>query len=175
MISKKQKLNWNKVLLRHFLKNKNITRLLIDNCTFEKQHLLKLVDLPFKYHIENAPEDATYLSSTTVTEIIDIIAKNIENNLRRSLRNASYFTLLADESTDEQNREQLSIYARWTSPSSKPIDHFLGIVNVQHTNAESLLNAIQGFLVAKGLDIAKCRFVGFDGANVMSGEVSGES
>ena len=30
------------------MKNRNITRSLIDNCTFEKQHLLKLVDLPFK-------------------------------------------------------------------------------------------------------------------------------
>ena len=36
------------ILLRHFLKNKNVTRLLIDNYTFEKQHLLKLVDLLFK-------------------------------------------------------------------------------------------------------------------------------
>ena len=38
------------------MKNKNITRLLIDNCTFEKQHLLKLVDLPFKEGIENLPQ-----------------------------------------------------------------------------------------------------------------------
>lgn len=126
------------------------------------------------YHLENAPDDATYLSSTSVTEFIDIIAKNIENKLLTSLRNASYYTLLADESTDEQNREQLSIYARWPSTSSMPVDHFLGIIHVQKTNAESLLNAIQGFLVAKGLDITKCCFVGFDGANVMSGEVSGE-
>ena len=109
-----------------------------------------------------------------MTEFIDIIANHIENKLLTSLRNATMYTLLADESTDEQNREQLSIYARWTTVSAKPVDHFLGIVHVTKTNAESLLNAIQGFLVAKGLDITKCRFVGFDGANVMSGEVSGE-
>lgn len=53
------------------------------------------------------------------------------------------------------------------------VDHYLGIINVDRTDAESLQNAIESFLLAKGLDVTKCRFVGFDGANVMSGEVSG--
>ena len=30
------------------MKNKNIARLLIDNCSFGKQHFMRLVDLPFK-------------------------------------------------------------------------------------------------------------------------------
>ena len=100
--------------------------------------------------------------------------KYIENKPLTSLRSATMYTLLADESTDEQNCEQLSMYAHWTTVSAKPVDHFLGIIHVTKTNAKSLLNAIQEFLVAKGLDITKCQFVGFDGANLLSGDVSGE-
>lgn len=48
-----------------------------------------------------------------------------------------------------------------------------GLVNVEKTDAESLTNAIELFCTGKGIEITKCRYVGFDGANVMSGELSG--
>lgn len=123
-------------------------------------------------HIETAPAYATYLSDKTASELIDIIGNHLENKLLMSAREASFFTLLADESTDEQNREQMVIFIKWPSESDNR-SHFAGIINVEKTDAESLMNAIQMFCVGKGLDLAKCRFVGFDGANVMSGEVSG--
>lgn len=44
---------------------------------------------------------------------------------------------------------------------------------MERTDALSLMNAIQTFCLGKGIDIARCRFVGFDGANVMSGEITG--
>jgi len=50
---------------------------------------------------------------------------------------------------------------------------FICLVNVKRTDAESLLTAIHQFFVGKGIDIRRCRFIGFDGANVMSGDVSG--
>jgi len=46
---------------------------------------------------------------------------------------------------------------------------FTGLVNVEQTDAESLLTAIYQFCVGKGIDIRRCRFIEFDGANVMSG------
>ncbi|XP_052245734.1 uncharacterized protein LOC127854716 [Dreissena polymorpha] len=67
----------------------------------------------------------------------------------------------------------MSIYFKWTTDSLTTEDHFMGLVNVERTDAESLLNAINQFCIGKGIDIRRCRFVGFDGANVMSGEVSG--
>lgn len=64
-------------------------------------------------HIETAPPDATYLSTTTVTEILAIIANNLESKQLSKLRSAPFFSLLADESTDEQNREQMTVFAKW--------------------------------------------------------------
>lgn len=55
-------------------------------------------------HIETAPQTATYLSATTVTELITILSERIKRHLLLSLRNAEAPTLLADESCDEAGR-----------------------------------------------------------------------
>lgn len=61
-------------------------------------------------HIETASQTATYLSLTSVTEIITILSERIERHLLLSLRNAEAVTLLADESCDEAGREQFALY-----------------------------------------------------------------
>lgn len=132
-------------------------------------------------HLENCPSFATYVSSTTVSELINILGEHIERKLLRSLRRSQFYTLLADESTDEANHEQLSVYAKFVDrdyafgdPDSKLItDHYLGLIHVDRTNAESLMSAMEQFIGAKQVDITRCRFVAFDGCNTMSGEVSG--
>lgn len=73
-----------------------------------------------------------------------MISDHIEEKLLVSLRNANFFTLLADESTDEQNREQLSIFIKWPTTSGLQ-DHFSGIINVKRTDAESFMRAIEMF------------------------------
>jgi len=125
-------------------------------------------------HLEVSPPFATYLSGTTVTELINITGDYIEKSLLSSLRSASYYSLLADESTDERGREQLSIYAKWFHNNTID-DHFLGIVHVKRTDAASLMAAIEEFLVEVEVDVTKCKFIAFDGTNTMSGEVSGKS
>ncbi|XP_033730344.1 uncharacterized protein LOC117319689 isoform X2 [Pecten maximus] len=126
-----------------------------------------------QYHIDNAPPVAHYMSTYTVTEFINIIGDVMERDMLESLRAAKFFALLADESTDEQTREQLSIFAKWVNDEEKPVDHFLGIIQVERTDSETLANKIQQFLLAKNVNITRCRFVGFDGTNAMSGEISG--
>lgn len=40
-------------------------------------------------------------------------------------------------------------------------------------DALSFLTAIEQFFMAKNVDLTKVRFLGFDGTNTMSGEVTG--
>jgi hypothetical protein len=79
-------------------------------------------------HVKDAPPDATYLSDKSASEFITIIGENIEQKQLISLREARHFTFLADESTDEQNREQLSIFIKWTTDALVTEDHFMGTV-----------------------------------------------
>lgn len=112
------------------------------------------------------------MSSTSVTDIIEAISRPIEEELLSSLRNAKYFALLADESTDEANREQFSIMCKWLH-NNEVKEHYMGLIHVKKTDALSLLTAIEQFFMAKNVDLTKVRFLGFDGTNTMSGEVTG--
>lgn len=89
-----------------------------------------------------------------------------------SFAHADEFTLLADESTDEANREQLDVYGMWISERVMSI-HYLGIVQLTKCDAESITDAITGFFKAKGLEMEKLRFMAFDGCNTMSGRNTG--
>lgn len=62
-------------------------------------------------YLDKSPS-VTYWSSTSVTDIIEAISRPTEEELLSSLRNAKYFALLADESTDEA-KEQFSIMCKW--------------------------------------------------------------
>lgn len=124
-------------------------------------------------HIETAPQTATYLSSTTVTELITILSERNERHLLLSLRNSEAFTLLADESCDEAGREQFALYGKWEDGVGEIKERFLGIINVPKTDSESLVNVIKHFMTAKDIQVKRMRFMAFDGANVMSGERTG--
>lgn len=52
-------------------------------------------------------------------------------------------------------------------------DHYLGLIEVQRTDTESLMKEIERFLIAKGIRVENAMFVGFNGCNTMSGQNKG--
>lgn len=133
---------------------------------------LGVPDLQRLLNIDDRKGTVTYLSSFSVKEIVECINAHIEIRVLDSLRTVKYFTVLLDESTDEANREQFAIFGKW-STDGYVSEHFLGLVKVTKTDAANLLNCLEQFSVAKNIDLSKARFIGLDGCNVMSGEVSG--
>jgi len=71
------------------------------NATFDVSNL--------EDHFCNAPEDATYMSYDSSSEFITITGEYIERKLLEALRSARYFTFLAEESSNAQNKEQISV------------------------------------------------------------------
>ena len=53
-------------------------------------------------------ENATYLSKFTVSKFLEVNGEWIEQETVKKIREAEYFTLLLDESTDNANRSELS-------------------------------------------------------------------
>lgn len=83
--------------------------------------------------------------------------------------------LLADESADDANREQLAIIICFIDPNGGHIrEVFLGLLKLQCTYEESLMSGIESILTAKELDITKAIFLGFDGYSVMCGVNTGK-
>ena len=117
----------------------------------------------------------TYTSSTSVKDIVLSINNFLEQKLLETIRKSPYLALLADESTDEANRTQFAVLIRCLDTDKTIKDHFLGMVNVKKTDAESLMGEMERFLISKEVDISKIMFVGFDGCNTMSGVNTGRS
>ena len=123
-------------------------------------------------HLNSCPNNATYLSKVTTAELLRSISDHIENKLICSLKESPFFSILADDSTDIASKEELSICGRWLD-KGKPVEHFLGMVHVQHVGAENITESIIQFLQTRGIDLKKLRGLGFDGASTMSGCRSG--
>lgn len=126
---------------------------------------------PFKEYLDICPPDATYLSAGSVDQILTCISNKIEFDVLKTARNQTCIAILADETCDEGNLEQFSIFGKF--PFNGSTEHYLGIVNVENITAEGLMGTISNLLIAKGIDIEKVIFVAFDGCNTMSGSVKG--
>ncbi|XP_021764865.1 zinc finger MYM-type protein 1-like [Chenopodium quinoa] len=85
-----------------------------------------------------------------------------------------YFVILADESSDVSQKEQLALVLRFVNrDSGKVMERFLGIVHVGNTIALTLKDAIMSLLVEHSLSPSMIRGKGYDGASNMKGEING--
>lgn len=71
------------------------------------------------YLMENAPKNASYTSKTICNQIIDVIGDSVTATLVKEVRNATYFSIMADEAWDVSNKEQLSLVARFVDSNGK--------------------------------------------------------
>ena len=129
-------------------------------------------DDTLKQHVESGAGNAQYTSSFSCTNMIKAIDNWILNGLHSSIRKSSYFSILADESQDITSQEELSVCCRWLV-NGKPEEHFLDIIHVKATTAETLAKALTEFMETTGFDLEKLVGQGYDGAATFSGTKTG--
>ena len=117
-------------------------------------------------------KNATYLSSSAVTDFIHVISNWIKEKTLSELRDATDFTLLLDESTDEANRSELALLARLVD-GIEVKNVFLDLIRLKRRDAKTVFGAVQEFLTRENVDISKTRFAGMDGCSTMSGSDGG--
>ena len=79
---------------------------------------------------------------------------------------------MADETTDESTKTQLSICVRYLTDNFEVEEAFLGFVDLHKTDAETISEVLIDNVQQWGLDSSKWRGQGYDGASTMSGHVS---
>ncbi|XP_047978826.1 zinc finger MYM-type protein 1-like [Salvia hispanica] len=85
-----------------------------------------------------------------------------------------YFAILADESSDVSQKEQLALCLRYVDKKSgRVVERFIGLMHVADTTALSLRSAILALLAEHSLSPSKIRGQGYDGASNMKGEIHG--
>ena len=56
---------------------------------------------------------------------------------------------------------------------NKVVEHLLGIIHAEETNAKAISEYLSRFLNSHGISYENLRGLGFDGANTMSGHKTG--
>ena len=97
----------------------------------------------------------------------------VQQGILRSLKEAAFYSILADESADIATIEELSICFRWVDSSGSPVKHFLGLVSLSACGAASIFAALKAFLADSDIDAGKLRGQGYDGAATFSGTKNG--
>ena len=88
-------------------------------------------------------------------------------------KEAAFYSILADESTDIATIEELSICFRWVDSSGSSVEHFLELVRLSACDAASIFAALKAFLSDSDIDAGKLRRQGYDGTATFSGTKNG--
>lgn len=86
---------------------------------------------------------------------------------------SDFFAILADESSDVYDKEQLALCLRYVDKKGKVVERFLGVFHVENTASLTLKDAIQSLLMEHSLSLSMIRGQGYDGASNMKGHANG--
>ena len=123
-------------------------------------------------HLKSAPRNAQYTSKTIQNELIDIIGRHIRSDVLSEVKNAKYFSIIADEVTDVSNKEQLSLCLRYVH-EDKVKEIFVDFIEVERITGKNLAENILQGLTSWDLRHENIRGQCYDGASSMSGARSG--
>ena len=125
-------------------------------------------DASLKKHLECGPKNAQYVSPLIQNEIIEACNEVILKEIVASANSTKCFTVLADETTDISQVEQVSIAVRFVDEKKYQIrEMFLQFVPVVETTGKNLAEVIECSLIKLGLNMAYLRGQGYDGAAAM--------
>ncbi len=132
-------------------------------------------DVVLKKHLETADRNAIYISKEIQNQMIVICGDVIRNKILQKIREAKFFSIIADEATDSANDEQLSISIRFLD-NNVPQEKFLGFHEcLSGVSGEAIANNIITQLANWQLDPHMLRGQAFDGAGAMAGRSRGAS
>ena len=96
-------------------------------------------DEVLKTHLDNAPENATYISAPTQNELINCFSDVITEKIVSDIKKAKFFTIIADECSDCSNLEQLSIVIRFVDDNYNIREEFLRFCELKEGLTGSVL------------------------------------
>ncbi|XP_056687912.1 uncharacterized protein [Spinacia oleracea] len=125
-----------------------------------------------KVVLKSAPGNNQMNAPSIQRELINCCAKETTKLIIEDFGD-EFFVILADESSDISQQEQLALCVRYVCKQGRACERFIGIVHVEDTFALSLKKAIESLLMEHSLSLSKVRGQGYDGASNMRGEING--
>ena len=85
------------------------------------------------------------------------MAKIVLREILDQIKQAGFYSLLADECTNIANKEQVTICLRWIDDKLQPNEEFVGFYEIPNTNAETIATVIKDAMFRIGLPLRSCR------------------
>ena len=80
-----------------------------------------------------------YSNPAIQTEIIEVMALGVLKQISSNIQNALVYTMMADESSDVSNKEQVVVCIRWVDDELIAHEEFVGIKPVERTTVEDIV------------------------------------
>ena len=105
--------------------------------------------------------------------MLEIMALQVLREIAQNVKSAVTYSILADESSDVSNKEQLVFCVRWVDDSFNKNEDFIGMHPLLTTAADQIVAVIKDVLLRINLRIEDAGGQCYDGALIISGSKSG--
>lgn len=142
------------------------------NSNFIQLLKLRSIDNPtILSYLEKKKDKLT--SPEIQNEILQIMANTILRDKISDIQKTKFISIMADESVDCSNKEQLVICLRWVDNSLQPHEDFLGLYQIQNIEADTIFNAIRDVFQRFNISLDRVRGQCYDMAAAMAGSKNG--
>jgi len=123
----------------------------------------------------HAEKTDKYCSHQIQNELLQVMANKINREIADKIKQAKYFSIMANEVTDASNQEQVVVCMHWVDNELQPHENFLGLYKVDNIESNTIVGILNDILLRMNLTLSKCRGQCYDGASNMAGSRSGVS
>ena len=154
------------------------------------RYRIRAGDTALKAHIDSAKGNATYQSAEIQNELINAAGSLVRETVLARIKKASFWALIADETTDRAKREQMAVVIRYVLPDEFDhwhcyedtvaiLDVFADMKSNNDTDSSVEEMRLSGVSISEtllrvvgkcGLPLETCVAQGYDGASSMSSE-----
>lgn len=125
-----------------------------------------------KFYIEHR-NNFQYTSATFQNELLSIIGEQIKLHIAKEVKEANVFAIIADETQDIANHEQVATVLRHVNDKLEVHESFVGFYRAKKTDGKTLANELKNVLISLDLNIRNLRAQCYDGASNMRGPYKG--
>ncbi|XP_013400524.1 uncharacterized protein LOC106166494 [Lingula anatina] len=121
-------------------------------------------------HIVKGPRNAQYKSPLIQNELLDLMAKQVQESIIRECKAVLYFSILANETADVNNTMQVSLSLRYADSTFQVQEKLVTFASTEATTGEALALAglITSTIMDLDLDLENLVGQGYDGAGFVA-------
>lgn len=127
-------------------------------------------DPAFKEWLE---KKQAFTSPEIQNEILKEMSLLILRDIVECIKGSDFHSFMLDESGDKSNKEQAVCCVRWVDENLFSHEDFLGLYEMEKTDASSIVEIIKDLFLRMGFDSNKLRGQCYDGCSTMMGKKNG--